>query len=117
MGPKGQPLTLGVLELLEKEFVKKEPRRESLLSCSGNERTTMIQLNESLPARVYEGADAVYYVLGGEGSVTLEGRNARVETYGFVSVPRGTRHSFERRGNRALILLAVLSGEPCEKAK
>jgi len=117
VGPKGQPLTVGVLELLEKEFVKKEPRRESLLSCSGNERTTMIQLNESLPTRVYEGADAVYYVLGGEGSVTLDGKNDKIETYAFVSVPRGTRHSFERRGNRALILLAVLSGEPCEQAK
>ena len=29
----------------------------------------MIQLNEALPERLYENADAIYYVLGGEGSV------------------------------------------------
>jgi hypothetical protein len=117
VGPKGQPLTLGILDLLEKDFLKKEPRRESLLSCSGSERTAMIQLNEPLPVRLYESADAVYYVLGGEGSVTLDGTSSKIATNGFVSVPRGTRHAFERRGPRPLILLAVLSGEPCEKAR
>ena len=38
-------------------------------------------------------------------------------TNGFLSVPRGASHSFERRGNRPLVLLAVLGGEPCEAAK
>jgi len=117
VGPKGQPLTFGIEPLLEKEYVRGEPRRETLLSCSGNERTTMIQLNEALPQRLYENGDAVYYVLGGEGSVTLDGRNSRISTNDFMSVPRGTAHSFDRRGNRPLVLMAVLSGEPCEKPK
>ena len=52
-----------------------------------------------------------------EGSVTLDGRNSRVATNAFVSVPRGTAHTFEKRGNRPLMLLAVLGGEPCERAK
>jgi len=117
VGPKGQPLTLGIVEMLETQFVGKEPRRESLLSCSGNERTTMIQLNEPMPQRLYEEADAVYYVLGGEGNVTFDGRTSRIATNGFLSVPRGTLHAFERRGNRPLVLLAVLSGAPCETPK
>jgi mannose-6-phosphate isomerase-like protein (cupin superfamily) len=117
VGPKGQALTLGIVDLLDKEFIKREPRRESLLSCSGNERATMIQLNEPMPQRLYDDADAVYYVLGGEGSVALDGKSSRVTTNGFVSVPRGTPHSFERRGNRPLVLLAILSGEPCERPK
>jgi hypothetical protein len=117
VGPKGQSLMVGITELLEKEFVGKEPRRESLLACSGNERTTMIQLNEAMPQRLYENAEVVYYVLGGEGSVTIDGRTSNIGTYAFVSVPRGTSHAFDRRGRRSLVLLAVLSGEPCEKAK
>jgi mannose-6-phosphate isomerase-like protein (cupin superfamily) len=116
-GPPGQPLTLGVVTLLEKEFVGKQPRRESLLACSGNERTTMIQLNESLPQRLYETADAVYYVLGGEGMIQMNGKDSKLATYDFASVPRGTSHSFTRRGNRALVLLAVLSGEACEQPR
>jgi len=117
VGPKGQPLTLGVESVLEKEFVRNEPRRESLLACSGNERTTMIQLNKALPERLYEDADAVYYVLGGEGTIQLNGKNTQLALNDFVSVPRGTSHAFTNRGKRALVLLAVLSGEPCEQPK
>ena len=77
----------------------------------------MIQLNEEMPQRLYENADAVYYVLGGEGSVTIDGKMSSIATYGLVSIPRGTLHAFDRRGKRSLVLLSVLSGEPCEEAK
>jgi mannose-6-phosphate isomerase-like protein (cupin superfamily) len=117
VGPKGQVQTISIPDWLEKEFVGREPRRETLLSCSGNERTTMLQLNDAMPQRLYEGADVVYYVVAGEGTVTVEGKASRIPTSAFISVPRGTPHSFERRGNRPLMLLAVLGGEPCERAK
>ena len=116
-GPTGQPQSLSVVDLLEKEFVGRNPRRESLLSCSGSTRTTMLQVNEPLPERMYADADVVYYVLGGEGTMRLNGKDSRIATNGFLSVPRGASHSFERRGNRPLVLLAVLGGEPCEAAK
>jgi hypothetical protein len=116
-GPKGQPVTHSIGDLLEKEFVGKQPRRETLLSCSGNERAAMIQLNEPLPERLYENADAIYYVLGGEGTLMLNGKETKLGLNGFASVPRGTPHSFSKRGNRLLVLLSVLSGEPCEQAR
>ncbi len=117
VGPTGAPQTLSVPDVLERNFVGTQPRRETLLSCSGNTRTTMIQLNMPLPDRLYEAADAAYYVIGGEGSVRIGGRETKLATNGFVSVPRGTAHSFVRSGRRPLILLAVLSGEVCEQAK
>lgn len=116
-GPVGQPLNLSVLDVLEKEFVGRQPRRESLLSCSGSMRVMMIQLNEPLPERLYESADASYYVLAGEGAMRRGGRDVTLTTNGYVSIPRGTAHAFTKRGNRPLVLLATLSGEPCEQAK
>ena len=116
-GPTGQPQSVSIPEVLEKEFVGRNPRRESLLSCSGTTRSTMLQVNEPLPERMYADADVVYYVLGGEGSMRLNGKDTRIATNGFMSVPRGASHSFEKRGNRTLVLLAVLGGEPCEAAK
>jgi mannose-6-phosphate isomerase-like protein (cupin superfamily) len=116
-GPKGQPVTHAIGDLLEKEYVGKQPRRETLLSCSGNERASMIQLNEPMPERLYENADAIYYVLGGEGTLMLNGKETKLGLNGFASVPRGTSHSFLKRGNRLLVLLSVLSGEPCEEAR
>ena len=117
LGPKGQPLTHVIGDLLEKEYVGKQPRRETLLSCSGSERAAMIQLNEALPERLYESADAIYYVLGGEGTINMNGRETKLGLNAFVSVPRGTSHSFSKRGSRLLVLLSVLSGEPCEQAR
>ena len=116
-GPKGQPVTHSIGDLLEKEYVGKQPRRETLLSCSGNERAAMIQLNEAMPERLYENADAIYYVLGGEGTLMLNGKEMKLGLNGFASVPRGTSHSFSKRGTRLLVLLSVLSGEPCEEAR
>ena len=119
LGPKGQALTVGVESVLEKEFVRNQERRESLLACSGNERSTLMQLNKAMPERLYEDADAVYYVIGGLGTIQLDGKSRELALNDFVSVPRGTSHSFANRskGGRALVLLAVLSGEPCEQAR
>ena len=116
-GPKGQPVTYAIGDLLEKEFIRGQPRRETLLSCSGSERAAMIQLNEPLPERLYENADAIYYVLGGEATLMVNGKETKLGLNGFASVPRGTAHSFAKRGNRLLVLLSVLSGEPCEQAR
>lgn len=116
-GPVGEPQMLSIVDLLDREFVGRQPRRETLLSCSGDLRTTMIQLNDPQPERLYTSADAAYYVLGGEGTLTLNGRETKLQTNGFVSVPRGATHSFVRRGNRPFVLLSTLSGEPCEEPK
>jgi mannose-6-phosphate isomerase-like protein (cupin superfamily) len=116
-GPVGQPLQVSVPRVLEGDFVGKNPRRESLLSCSGNTRTTMLQINQPMPERMYADADVVYYVIGGEGTMRLDGKESRLALNDFVSVPRGGSHSFERRGNRTLILLSVLGGEPCDVPK
>ena len=98
-------------------FTSRQPRRDTLLSCSGSERAAMIQLNEPMPERLYENADAIYYVLGGEGTLVLNGKETKLGLNGFASVPRGTPHSFAKRGNRLLVLLAVLSGAPCVEAR
>jgi mannose-6-phosphate isomerase-like protein (cupin superfamily) len=116
-GPAGQPQVLSVPKVLEGDFVGKNPRRESLLSCSGNTRTTMLQVNQPMPERMYADADVVYYVIGGEGTMKLNGKESKLALNDFVSIPRGGSHSFERRGNRTLILLSVLGGEPCDTPK
>ena len=116
-GPAGQPQQVSVPRVLEADFVGKNPRRESLLSCSGNTRTTMLQVNQPMPERMYADADVVYYVIGGEGTMRLDGKESKLALNDFVSIPRGGSHSFERKGNRTLILLSVLGGEACDAPK
>ena len=117
VGPPGKPLALSVVDLIEKEYVGNQPRRESLLSCSGNTRTTLVQLNQDQAERLYDTAEATYYVVGGEGALRIDGKDVQFPTTGFVSVPRGTAHSILRRGRRPLILIATLSGTQCEETR
>jgi mannose-6-phosphate isomerase-like protein (cupin superfamily) len=114
-GPAGQPKTVSILTLLEKEIIRKEPRKETALGCSGNGRAMMIQINEQQPERLYENAESFYYVIGGEGTLRLNGRESPISTSDFLLVPRGTSYALTRKGKRPLIMIAMLSGEPCEQ--
>jgi mannose-6-phosphate isomerase-like protein (cupin superfamily) len=117
VGPPGMPQVLSIVDLAEKQLSGNQPRRETLVSCSGNTRTTLVVLNQDQSERLYDGAETEYYVVAGQGAVRLNGRETPLSAGSYVSVPRNTTHGILRRGNRALILLSVLAGEPCEQAK
>jgi len=118
VGPSGQPQALSIVDLVERELIGgNQPRRESVVSCSGNTRSTLVQLNQDQPERLYEEAEVAYYVVAGEGAVGINGRDTALMAGSFVSLPRGTAHILVRRGRRPLILLATLSGEPCEQPR
>lgn len=118
VGPAGQPQVLSIVDLVERELISgNAPRKDTLISCSGNTRTMLVQLNQPQAKRVYEGAESAYYVVAGEGTATIGDNDIPVAAGGYVSVPRGTAHSLARRGRRPLVLLAVLSGEACEEAR
>lgn len=115
-GPAGQPRTASIVAMIEKELIpNNQPRRDTLVSCSGNTRTTLVQLNQEQAERLYDTAEVTYYVVAGEGTVRFAGQNAKLAAGSFVSIPRGTAHAIARSGRRPLILLATLSGTECEE--
>lgn len=118
-GPAGQPQVLSLVDLAERQLINgKDPRRDTLVACSGNTRSMLVQLNQPQAQRVYADAEALYYVIAGQGTVTVaEGKPQPVEAGGYMALPRGASHTISRRGSRPIILLAVLSGEACEEAK
>jgi mannose-6-phosphate isomerase-like protein (cupin superfamily) len=118
VGPAGEPRSLSLVDLIERDLIpNNQPRRDTLVSCSGSTRSTLVQLNQDQPQRLYDTAEVTYYVVAGEGSVKMDGRDIAVVAGSFVSIPRGTSHAISRRGRRPLIMLATLSGTPCEQAR
>jgi mannose-6-phosphate isomerase-like protein (cupin superfamily) len=116
VGPAGRPQMLSIVDLVERELIgSSQPRRDTLVACSGNTRTTMVQLNQDQQERRYDSAEIAYYVVAGEGTLRVTGRDTPLEASSFVALPRGSAHSVTRRGRRPLIMLAILSGEPCEE--
>lgn len=118
VGPSGAPQALSIVELIEREVIPgNQARRETVVSCSGNTRTTLVQLNQDQPERLYDTAEIGYYVVAGEGALRMNGRDTALTAGSFVSLPRGTSFSLVRRGRRPLILLATISGAPCEEPR
>jgi mannose-6-phosphate isomerase-like protein (cupin superfamily) len=118
VGPAGEPRSLSIVDLIERDLIQgNQPRKDTLVSCSGNTRSTLVQLNQDQPQRLYDNAEVTYYVIAGEGALNMDGRDIALTAGTFISIPRSTAHALGRRGRRPLILLATLSGTPCEQAR
>jgi hypothetical protein len=112
--PPGPPKTLGLPDFIEKNFISaKETQKESLVGCSGVGQGLVWQIRETWDGRQHPSADAMLYVIGGEGTLKLGGNDVNITAGSFAVVPRGTTYGFVRRGKNPLIVLAVLAGAPC----
>lgn len=112
--PPGAPKTMSLLDFIEKNFISgREPQKEDLIGCSGVGQTMLWQIRDPWSGRRHESADAMIYVVAGDGTLKLGDRDVAVTNGSFAVVPRGTSYGFTRRGRNPLIVLAVLSGAPC----
>ena len=108
-------MSLSVPDYIEQNFIKNtEPQKMSAVGCSGLANTVLWQIREPWENRQHAGADAMLYVIGGEGTIRLDSRDTQMEAGSFASVPRGTTYSLTRRGRNPLIVLATLAGEACQ---
>lgn len=118
VGPAGIPAAPSLLDFLSRNTIRNnEPRRDTLVSCSGNTRATLVQLNQNQAQRAYQSAEVTYYIIQGEGTLRADGKEAPLGQGSFISMPRGIAHEIVKGGRRPLIMIATLSGEPCEVAK
>jgi hypothetical protein len=112
--PPGTPKSLSLLDFIEKNFISgREPQKENLIGCSGVGQTLLWQIRDPWNGREHESADAMIYVVAGDGALKLGDRDINITNGSFAVVPRGTTYGFTRRGRNPLIVLAVLSGAPC----
>jgi len=112
--PPGTPKTMSLLDFIEKNFISgREPHKEDLIGCSGVGQTLLWQIREPWTGREHESADAMIYIVAGDGTLKLGTRDVNITNGSFAVVPRGTTYGFTRRGRNPLIILAVLSGAPC----
>ncbi|MDP2322301.1 MAG: carboxypeptidase regulatory-like domain-containing protein [Acidobacteriota bacterium] len=112
--PPGTPRTLSLPDFIEKNFISnREGHKESMVGCSGVGQAVLWQVREPWDGRQHDSADGLLYIIGGDGSIRLDGREVSVTAGSFAVVPRGTTYGFTRRGRNPLVVLAVLAGAPC----
>lgn len=117
LGPSGAPISVSIPQFLDKNFIGRDPLKESILACNAAETVRLLQLRDSVGEHTHADLDEVLYVVAGEGAIRLGGADGSVVGPGFLTVvPHGTAHAIERRGKNPLIVLSTLAGGPCKTA-
>lgn len=112
-GPVGTPRVVSIPDLAERQLIGKEAIKESSISCSGAAEARLIQIREPVAAHMHRDADEMLYVVAGEATLKIGDVEQRIAPGWFSMVPRGTAHSLNRKGRNPVILLSMLSGQPC----
>jgi mannose-6-phosphate isomerase-like protein (cupin superfamily) len=66
---------------------------------------------------VHKVQEQVYYVLEGEGVLTLDAERHLMRPHDYVWVPPGVRHSFHNTGTAGLVFLVVTTPASDEEAR
>ncbi len=109
----GNARALSIPDLAKKQSIGHEPMKELLIGCSGAATARMIQVREPLTVHAHRGAAEMFYVHAGEGTLRIGGADQRIFPGPFNIVPRRPEYYLVRKGRNPVVLLSLLSGQPC----
>jgi hypothetical protein len=113
----GPPMTISIPDFVDKNFIGREPVKESILACKPLETVRLLQMRENIAPHVHDRVDELIYVVAGDGVVRIGTDQNLIRAGSLVFVPNGSGHSIERRGKNPLIVVSTLVGSSCEAAK
>jgi hypothetical protein len=113
----GPPVTVSIPDFVDKNFIGRDPMKESILACKPMETVRLLQMRDSLAPHVHDGVDEIIYVVAGDGAMKIGQEETALRAGSLVFVPNGSGHSVERRGKNPLIVVSTLVGASCDRAK
>ena len=111
--PSGPPAFFSIPDFLTKNYIGREPLKESVLACLADSTTRVLQLHDAIGEHTHIDMDEVLYVVAGEGTIRTRGEATTVTAGALSVIPHGVAHGIERRGKNPLMVLSMLSGAPC----
>jgi mannose-6-phosphate isomerase-like protein (cupin superfamily) len=105
--------TVVIPDFIDQNYLGRAPRKDSVLGCTDSMRSTLIQLREPLGEHTHNDGDEVLYIVAGEATHKVGGREFKLEPGTYSFVPRGVPHSITRRGSNPIVLLSIETGQPC----
>ena len=109
----GPPTHVSIPAFLDKNFIGRDPLKESVLGCTAGATTRVLQLRDSLALHTHADLDEILYVVAGDGVVRVRDETMTLAPGSLTVIPRGLPHSTERRGRNPLIVLSTLAGAAC----
>jgi mannose-6-phosphate isomerase-like protein (cupin superfamily) len=114
--PAGSPANVSIPRFLDKNFIGREPLKESVVGCTADATTRVLQLHDSIATHVHPDLDEVLYVVAGTGAIRIGDQVTDVAAGSLSVIPRRQRHAIERKGKNPLIVLSTVAGAPCQAA-
>jgi mannose-6-phosphate isomerase-like protein (cupin superfamily) len=108
------PTSVDIPDLFEKNFVGSAPIKRSPIGCTASATSTLVQLRDPLADHAHNDSDELIYVVAGEGTHKVAGREYPLSGGVFSVVPRGVTHGIVRRGRQPLVIISTMSGPPCQ---
>jgi len=109
----GPPTHVSIPAFLDKNFIGRDPLKESVLGCTAGATTRVLQLRDSLALHTHADLDEILYVVAGDGVVRVRDETMTLAPGSLTVIPRGLPHATERRGRNPLIVLSTLAGAAC----
>ena len=107
------PRVMSLTDYLERNLIRSEPQKVSLLACMDSGTARLLQVRDPLTNQNHADADELIYIVAGSGAVRIREQEHRLEAGFFAVVPRGAPHTIRREGRQPLFALTILSGAPC----
>lgn len=107
------PVVLDLPAFIEKNYIGREPRRISPLGCTDGTVATLLQLHEPLAEHTHARSDEFLYVIAGQGTARIKGRDEPIGAGIFAFIPRGAGHTVTPSGRNPLVVLSLQPSEGC----
>jgi mannose-6-phosphate isomerase-like protein (cupin superfamily) len=104
---------LSLLDLTEKSLSGRDPLKTVAVGCSGLSRSQLLVVRDAARPAPRPDVDEALYLIAGEATLTLGGRDQAITPGWFTLVPRGTSYSIVKKGRNPAVLLSVVAGVPC----
>ena len=108
-----KPAVFDVPSVFEKEFVGRGAGKTTPLGCGGEGSASLIQLNQPLQQHSHDDSDEFLYVVGGEGTATVQGTTQKLKAGILLFVPSGTPHGLSASGRNPLVVMSIRAGAGC----
>ena len=89
------------------DFSPNKYRRVPLPNTKGLMRLLCFEPNQKVPLHCHPEADEIFYVLKGQGEITVGEEKVKVKNGFFVKAPAGMLHQW-KNGKERLVLISVL---------
>jgi mannose-6-phosphate isomerase-like protein (cupin superfamily) len=117
MAPGGPAITVSIPDFVDRNYIGREPMKESIIACKPLETVRLLQMREPVAMHVHDRLDEVVYVVAGEGAVKIGDESVALRPGSLIVLPHASGHAFERRGKNPLVVLSTLVGSACEQPK